>query len=96
MTKKVQIGTLQFKSKTAAIAHFRSIAERYKLYEPITDLDRSHLEMAFKNHPDYQTKSLDREILHFERHPNKGGSHCFYARFKDEAKIDFSMKKCIY
>lgn len=83
-------------TKQQATDTARAVLYRHMLKMPIQFCDDVFfLEALFDSHPDRDEKAQGRMPSHFEIHPNKGGSRCFYVVFRDGTKIDFSFKKSI-
>lgn len=89
-----RISGSEFQSKVAFTEAMRAILHRYPLRGRVSDDgDAAMVGAAFESHPAYAEKVAGRILSHFEVHPNKGGSRCFYAVFTDCSMIDFSFMK---
>ena len=92
--KPFNIDTRSFHSKQEALSFFRSMLNRYKPRDRISDDDARHLLALLKHHTEYGEK-IGAGIDHFEVMFNRYGTHSFKIVRRDESQDDFSYQHCI-
>lgn len=90
----VEVGSLSFPSKTAALAHFRAILYAYPEGVAILEPDASELEWLLDRHPDVEQKR-GAGIVGFHVMKAVEGTRCFGVERNDGTKTDFSFKSCV-
>jgi hypothetical protein len=90
----IEIGSLRFPSKVAAIKHFREILYRYPFGARIPDPDATELAWLLECHPEYEEK-LGSGIDHFFVGEAIYNTRCFHASYVDGTFDDFSIRACI-
>jgi hypothetical protein len=95
MPRPLTIGPRTFTSIAEAARFYSAMLNRYPLFARVTDDDAASLRDLLDRHPDRDAKLRGTTATHFEVHPFKGGTRCFFLIRSDGTKIDFSFKKCL-
>jgi hypothetical protein len=96
MPKPIQIGTIAFPSRKAAMEYTRALRDRYKDGERIVGQDEKFLRDLIDLHSDKDEK-IDVGIVYFTvgKDGKWGTTRCFYLVRGDGSKTDFSFDNCI-
>jgi len=94
MTIKVTIGPREFRTKTEANEHYRSMLSRYSKGEDVTGEDLKDLLGLLDEHPNHKGK-IGSGVSRIYVDTTKHGQSCFWVERSDGTKDDFSFKKCI-
>jgi hypothetical protein len=96
MPKPIQIGTIAFPSRKAAMEYTRVLRDKYKDGERIGGQDEKFLRDLIDLHSDKEEK-IDVGIVYFivGKDAKWGTTRCFYLVRGDGSKTDFSFDNCI-
>ncbi len=84
-----------FPTKKSLRDFVSAILNRYDLKQRVGVDNERFLRALFERHPNRDEKLRGSEISHFEVHPFKHGSRCFFLVRADGSREDFSFEKCI-
>ena len=90
----LEIGGLNFPSKTAATTYFRQMRDRYQVGDRIVDPDATELSWLLERHPEFRDK-VGVGIDYFSVRSADFGTRCFEIVRKDGSSTDFSFGTCI-
>lgn len=91
---RVTLGALTFKSKQAALDHFRGILNRYHPGEEVTGQDLIDVKHALSNHP-WAASKVGVGIEGVVVACSDVGTPCFFALRIDGTRASFSYKTCV-
>jgi hypothetical protein len=88
------VGGIVFPSLAALLRHIKAMLDGYELYQRVNDNHDAFLRDLLRHHPRGEAKLAGSPVTHFEKHPAKKGSKCFYIVREDGSLEDFGTKKC--
>lgn len=88
------VGGIEFATLAALMRHIKAMLDRYDLYQRVNEEDDAFLRDLLRYHPRGAAKLAGSSVTHFEKHPTKHGSKCFYMVRKDGSLEDFGTRKC--
>lgn len=92
--KSVTLGHMTFDKKGDAVAFIRSILNRYKPGDRVTDEDGEVLTHLLQRHPEADEK-IGAGISYFNVRSADYGTQCFWVTRADGTTERFSYKSCI-
>lgn len=90
----VKIGQRQFANKTAALAFFKDILNRYRPGDRVSHDDSIDLAALLTRHTE-ANKKIGSGVDHFEVMSAEYGTQCFCIVRKDGSSEDFSYVHCL-
>jgi hypothetical protein len=89
------VGGISFPTFAALIRHIKAMLDRYELYQIVSQADEAFLRDLLRYHPRGEAKLAGSPVTHFEKHPAKHGSKCFYMVREDGSLEDFGTKSVL-
>lgn len=93
-SKPVTIGTMRFKTRSAANAYISELLNSLPLMTVIPEPHHTFLSELLAKHPRAAEK-IGAGIKHFTVEPAAHGTHAFYVTRVDGTRDDFATGKCV-